>query len=517
MRRWLLCAVLGWATGASAGDVRLLLAIGSDVGDPGDALLQYAAEDARRVVDVFTELGQVDADRAVLLANPSDVQVREALFELGGRAAELKAAGHTVTLVLYISGHARAGVLHLKGTSLSLVDVRRLAARGHAQLTVLIVDACEAGAIARTKGGSRGTDFDVKVDSTSFVGTVAITSSGSQEASEEWDSLKGSLFTHHFIGGLRGNADLNRDERVSLMEAYAYAFRQTTAGSVTGAQHPSLDLDLVGAGELTLTELSRGQGTLIFPMGLEGRFRVVRMPQSDLVLEVQKAAGAETRLAVPRGRFQISKRTGTTVAVSEVDLPFGGTGMVDAKRFSLHHFAEVSLKGGTLELRQHWLGPSFEVATEPLAATFSRWTAGLSYRVALDQWVLLVGLGYGYSEYRGVDLLTLEHHGLLKVAFGYRVVTRYVMPVVALVVEGTLREQAYRRDQEDLLRSIGFASVPTRWSVGLSGGLLLGLEIPLPAWFQAMPWVTGQVRAPSGAGAAWSVGAAGGLALGGRF
>lgn len=191
--------------------------------------------------------------------------------------------------------------------------------------------------------------------------------------------------------------------------------------------------------------------------------------------------------------------------------------MVDAKRFSLHHFAEVSLKGGTVATRQHWLGPLVSIETEPLHGTGMRWNAGLTYRFAHEQWVLFGMMHYGYTAFRAVQLTTFEHDVGLRLAAGYRFVTQHLMPVVALTVDGTVRHQAYVRDLESDIQALGFGALAPRTSLGLTGGILLGLEIPLPAWLQAFPWLTGQVRFPVARGEAWGVAGAVGLAMGIRF
>jgi hypothetical protein len=54
--------------------------------------LQHAEDDARRVRDVFVELGGVEPGRAVVLTRPTATQVREKFAEVTGRVVELKAS-----------------------------------------------------------------------------------------------------------------------------------------------------------------------------------------------------------------------------------------------------------------------------------------------------------------------------------------------------------------------------------------------------------------------------------------
>ena len=86
-------------------------------------------------------------------------------------------------------------------------------------------------------------------------------SSSPQELSQESDELKGSYFTHHLVTALRGAGDADGDGRVSLDEAYRYAYRRTlasTARTQVGEQHVTLETDLAGQGDVPVTYPGRG-------------------------------------------------------------------------------------------------------------------------------------------------------------------------------------------------------------------------------------------------------------------
>ncbi len=88
---------------------------------------------------------------------------------------------------------------------------------------------------------------------------VILTSSASDEDSQESDAIGGSYFSHHLASGLLGGADRSGDGRVTLFEAYAYAYDRTvadTAESAAGAQHPTFSYDLAGNGDLVLTDVA---------------------------------------------------------------------------------------------------------------------------------------------------------------------------------------------------------------------------------------------------------------------
>ena len=101
-----------------------------------------------------------------------------------------------------------------------------------------------------------------------------ITSAGPSEPAQEWEALGGSLFTHHWLVGLRGAADRNSDGRVSLFEAYSYTYDHTLAASSTasaGIQHALHEFDLRGAGDFVLTRPASKQSGLQLGRHLAGR------------------------------------------------------------------------------------------------------------------------------------------------------------------------------------------------------------------------------------------------------
>jgi uncharacterized caspase-like protein len=86
-------------------------------------------------------------------------------------------------------------------------------------------------------------------------GEALLTSSTSDELARESDALRGSFFTHHLVSGLRGAADQSKDGRVTLAEAYDYAYAKTVT-QAEGGQHPTFKYDLAGRGDVVLTALA---------------------------------------------------------------------------------------------------------------------------------------------------------------------------------------------------------------------------------------------------------------------
>lgn len=485
-------AALALAGPAPAATHRLLLAVGANVGEPDDPVLSYADDDARRVRQVLVELGGVRPERATLVLDRDAGAVREGLAELAGRISELRAAGDDAILLVYVSAHAKGGVLHLGGSRLSLAELREAARGAGARLTVLLVDACEAGAVARRKGARPGPEFTVTLDQLPLSGEVVIASSGPGETSEEWDSLKGSLFTHHLLTGLRGDADAEGDGKVSLSEAYAYAYRRTVAGAAGAGQHPAFALDLAGSGELVLTEPVQARSALVFPAGLAGRYVVASQPRPDVVAEVEKAAGRPLRLAVPPGRYLVRKRAGASTGVLEVELPYGGERQVRDEALAWRRYTEVAVKGGYLSVRNGAVVLLGRLETSPLEATGDRVTGAVGYRHTIGAWWGLAVLGAGTARYPGVDLRVEERRLGAALSAGYRWLEWPVVPHLGLALELTGVEQRIRRSREqEIQETFGTGPLPVRRALGLAGGVTAGLEIPLAA--SAFLWAEGRL------------------------
>lgn len=468
-------------TTAHAGEtVRLLVAISANVGDPDDVPLRYTATDAERVRRVFVELGEVAPDRAYVISDQPAEKVRQSLAEIRGRMSELRAGGKDVVLVLYVSAHAKAGVLHLMGTHLPLSELRDFAAGSGARLRLVIVDACDSGAMARAKGGRPGPGYEVALEKLPLHGQVIITSSGPAQASEEWESLRGSLFTHHLLTGLRGDADGESDGKVTLAEAYAYAYRRTVASAARAGQHPAYDMDLAGTGDLVLTHPASARSAVVFPAESSGRYVVASQPRADVVAEVDKVAGRPLRIAVPAGRYLVRKRTGRSTGLTEVEIPFGGVREVLDEALTWSDFAEIALKGGTVELRPWSVLLSGTFGAPPVLETNARFSGGVGVRRTFGAWFARGIVGASASRYRGVALEISERSLSFEAAAGYRHLAWPVVAHVGLAAEVGGYAQSFVRDaEEEIQRNFGVGPLPDRTALSLGAGPFIGAELPL--------------------------------------
>ncbi|HET9751788.1 MAG TPA: caspase family protein, partial [Myxococcales bacterium] len=258
--------------GAAAAQVeKFAMVVGNDTGQPPDAALRYSETDAARMAAVLQEVGGVRPENLVLLRGQDAATVRRALIAVNDR---VRAARGQTVLIVYYSGHADAGALHLGGTSLELPELEQLVRGSAASFRLLVLDACRSGALTRVKGGAPIPPFEIRIDErVAGEGAVFLTSSSASEDSQESDDIKGSFFSHALISGLLGAADENGDGRVTLDEAYRYAYDATLRASsrtLAGLQHPTFQYEVRGQGNLVLSTLdgnAPGRAWVSLPAG----------------------------------------------------------------------------------------------------------------------------------------------------------------------------------------------------------------------------------------------------------
>ncbi|HUB08804.1 MAG TPA: caspase family protein, partial [Myxococcales bacterium] len=300
-------ALLGWSCGAAAGMRRLAIVAGNDQGAAENSPLRYAEDDASRVASVLTDLGGVTDRDLTLLLGGSAADLRSALGRAQARIAEIRReTGEQTLLIFYFSGHSDGAALELGGDRFSYAELRHRLAATAADVRVAIVDACRSGALLTAKGARLGPKFDIAIaDDPPTSGQVFLTSSAADENALESREIRGSIFTHNLVSALRGAADTSGDGRVTLAEAYRYAYAHTVASTsrfLLRPQHPSYDYRLSGIGELVLTELTPHSALLTLPRGFDRA--LVEDPARDEVLAEVPADGAG-RLALPPGDYLV--------------------------------------------------------------------------------------------------------------------------------------------------------------------------------------------------------------------
>lgn len=292
--------------------------VGTNVGGAGQQTLRYAEDDARKMAEVLRQLGRYGNPDLRVLVRPDGAKLLSTIDDVAAKMRAHQAKGEQAVLVFYYSGHARAGSFSLGGEELGVATLREKLRQIPSTLTLVVLDACQSGQFARIKGVEAAADFSFNsVSRLTTKGIAVMASSSAQELSQESDELHSSYFTHHLIVALRGAADADGDGRVSLDEAYRYAYRRTlasTSQTQVGGQHVTLDTDLAGQGDVAVTYPADAKSQLELPGALEARILVQQKPSGTVVAEVQKAKGAPLRLAFTSGSYEAIVRDSATLA-----------------------------------------------------------------------------------------------------------------------------------------------------------------------------------------------------------
>jgi hypothetical protein len=348
----LLCAAgpcLGAGAEASSGAPtrRFALVIGENKGGDGNVRLRYATSDARSFAELLTELGGVRPEDLVLLLDQSLASFKEATERLRSQSAQAGAAGQRCELVLYYSGHSDEEGLLFDKEKLPYAELRADIERVPAAVRVAILDSCSSGALTRAKGGSARPAFLFDASS-DMEGHAYITSSSAAEAAQESDRIGGSFFTHHLVSALRGAADLRGQGKVTLNEAYAYAFRETLASTENtqyGPQHPAYEISLTGSGDLVFTDLRSSRAGILLSDELSGSI-YVRDAKGNLAVELAKEAGNRMEVGLPQGKYAVSMIDGESRRQADVVVPASGRAYLSAGDFRAQTAAEKATSRG---------------------------------------------------------------------------------------------------------------------------------------------------------------------------
>jgi hypothetical protein len=291
---------------------RFALVVGVNQGESGEIPLRWAEEDARRMLAVLHEIGGVrngDGFSALGVDAPQ-LAARLASFE-----EQLRHARREDQLIVYVSSHADQEALHLKGTLFPMRQLVDFIRRVPVGLALLVLDACQSGAATRLKGlkpreeGSVGLVPDVN-------GRIIISAASPFEPAQESDALQGSFFTQHLLAALRGAADVSRDGRITLDEAYRYAFSRTMESTLVtrgGIQHPHFWFELRGQGEVVLTEPLRASARITLAVDEPGEWLITSAEKGVPFGRVVKERGP-LELAVPPGSYRLRTRRGDSAA-----------------------------------------------------------------------------------------------------------------------------------------------------------------------------------------------------------
>jgi hypothetical protein len=349
----LLAVTLVLGTGRSASAAvpvqRFLLVVGANIGGGDRPKLQYAISDAERFARVMLELGGVPQANEVVLRQPRLKDLIDALDVLNARVVEARRGKEPgrIEVIVYYSGHADEQGLLIGSDRYSYRTLRDRLDQIPADVRIAVLDACASGAFTRLKGGKTRPPFLVD-ESADMRGHAFLTSSAETESAQESDRIHGSYFTHYLVSGFRGAADLSGDGKITLNEAYQFAFNETLGRTVDtrgGPQHPSYDINLSGSGDVVMTDVRQTTATLVLAEDLEGRF-FIRNAAQELIVELYKPFGRKIDLGVEPGAYEVRLERDKQSMLAKTRVEDGASVTLEAKQFGQVTRETTRTRGG---------------------------------------------------------------------------------------------------------------------------------------------------------------------------
>ncbi|MEQ8563696.1 MAG: caspase family protein [Deltaproteobacteria bacterium] len=460
------------ASSAEAAEQRFAVVIGNNRGAKTERPLRYAERDANTFAHVLRRHGDWAAENTVVLLGESERSIRRALLEVNARIREERA--HT-TLVVYYSGHASEEGLHLGDRTMSYRELRAIMRGSAATVRLLVLDACRSGGLTNVKGARPAQQFDIRTARAPDVeGMVMISSSAAGEDSHESDRLGASFFSHHFTNALLGAGDEDGDARITLNEAYNYAYRNTlrASGHATSLQHPTYAYDLKGRGDLVMTRLDRAKNDAsALELAEPGLYLVLDdAARGDVVAEVRSSREA-TRLVLPSSRYLVQRRDEDHYREYEVDLAPGET--VALKRLASRRvsYARLVRKGSELRSAAHAVYLLGGGRGAVLADMGPGMSGAFEYGLSLE--LISVGLRLRYG--RGPSAAQTPTASVVheELAFGATASHFFDLPMVSLGV-GLLVETIHHQQR---ISSVVGTDERAAWGFAL--GALFTAEAPI--------------------------------------
>lgn len=310
--------------------VRVGVVAAATSGLEGDKPLRYAYRDGERLEKMLGSVGQIEPANLFFLKAENQADFKAALGRIGTRIAALKAQGRKIFLQFYYSGHGGARKFHLADGALPFEDLKAALGGDRADARVYVLDVCFGASFFNSKGFRTAPPVQLQMElDPAARGEVLISSSSLDEQAYEVKTLGGSIFTSHWIMALRGAGDRNRDGQVTLFEAYNYAYDRTSgysAETLDRPQHPSFQMDLTGARDMTLARLLRTSTGILFQGCPAGLYNVVDLQRGIQIGELRIPQGEEFTLALEPGRYRVQYQPGKGPSQA-ADLELNGSAM----------------------------------------------------------------------------------------------------------------------------------------------------------------------------------------------
>lgn len=464
--------------------VRIGLFVGNNQGLATDRPLKYARRDAKEMAQIFARMGGIEKDRVYLLEEPSMDVLNANLREIKGRMKELVNKNHKVLFLFYYSGHGSESALHIAGKRWERKQIHEVLDSIPADFKLAMIDACESGGLLRQKGALVITT--PKIEATHSIehkGLVILSSSSRVEQAQESQSYQGAVFSHHVLTGLRGAADFNNDDQVSLWETFQYAASATRSERIYGnqnAQNPGFDADMVGEDDFALTSLHREGAKVVFSNFSSMPIDVYEQNQSALIGRIFLNGREEVRLDLPAKSYIFAYRQGNRTFAAPVNLQWRQLVKLTPASFSAYSSQAVLRKGGDeIFLSRLNLGLGYRKFTYgPLA--------GSQQAVASTFWATPWGM-LGFSIGGGIDGYTKNlvsvQNALYTLGLDYRkpfLYQRYGFSFVDISIESGWFNQEQVFDRGGVKPEGYILPISTNSYLPVMSNLSLGYSFLLP-------------------------------------
>lgn len=437
---------------------RFAVVIGANNGGPDRVLLRYAVSDADTMMNVLKSIGGVADNDGLLLVDPDRRVFISALSKIKNEIRESKQNNERIEFIFYYSGHSDDEAILLGKEKIFYKELKDGIRGIPADVRIAILDSCSSGAFTRVKGGKFKPPF-ILDSSFNMKGDAFMTSSSSNEASQESDSIKGSFFTYYLVTGLRGAADMIQDGRITLNEAYQYAYNETlarTEKTIGGTQHPNYDIQMTGTGDVVITNFKVKTSGLILEKNIAGKV-YIRNSDNVLIAELQKPYGREMEVALPEGKYNLLNQLDDNILETKIKVSPGERYLLAQNDMTKTGIEETVLRGDQKSVPKN----EKKVIFDPLKTDYGFYFAVMTETSKINgNWTNLVG---------GKGALLIGHSFALG-GFGYG----FTYPTDREKITGEPYNGVYKR------MGLGFGGILCEylWSENiftLSTGIMLGV------------------------------------------
>ncbi|MBN2040649.1 MAG: caspase family protein [Spirochaetes bacterium] len=376
--------------------------------------LLYAVSDAVSFQKLLHEMGGVLPGDSILMLNPDREKFLSGIRALQRKIKVNKHNASRIEAIFYYSGHSDEQAILLGNEKIKYEDIKKSINSFNADVKIAIFDSCSSGAFTRLKGGKMRTPFMID-NSYNMKGYAFMTSSSIDEASQESDSIKGSFFTHYLLSGLRGAADMTQDGRITLNEAYQFAYNETlarTEKTLSGPQHPNYNIQMSGTGDVVMTDIRKSRVVMTLDKDLSGKF-FIRDMENNLVCELRKPASRQIQFGLEDGTYTITNIEENGLYEARIVLATGSVFTLARNHFTLTDKEYAVVRGDTKDAQnteEQYITKIWELSLYPDMRndknTIHKYLFNLagSYSAKLDGISLGFGPGIVRKDVRGFQI-----------------------------------------------------------------------------------------------------------------